>query len=207
VSPELVGTILTVCHGLVNHQHPTSRVATKSSCHLGKKMNSLLWLKIILFSIVVTGCTSGENSTSGNNPDPGPGTSILPPDPGEAGKATLEGIDSDSDGVRDDVQIAIHDRYPTDELTRNALTQQAIALQDAVVTGNSSDVNAMNQASKSVIDAIDCLHESVTNPSSELSFLEVNVMNTPDRSQAYITFNEASSGQFFGDGDAGNPCQ
>ncbi len=28
----------------------------------------------------------------------------LPPDPGEAGKATIDGIDSDKDGVRDDVQ-------------------------------------------------------------------------------------------------------
>jgi hypothetical protein len=28
----------------------------------------------------------------------------VPPDPGEAGKQTLEGIDSDNDGVHDDVQ-------------------------------------------------------------------------------------------------------
>jgi len=29
---------------------------------------------------------------------------VLPPDPGEAGKATLTGIDVDRDGVRDDLQ-------------------------------------------------------------------------------------------------------
>ncbi len=28
----------------------------------------------------------------------------LPPDPGEVGKLTLQGVDSDEDGVRDDVQ-------------------------------------------------------------------------------------------------------
>jgi len=31
-------------------------------------------------------------------------SSVLPPNPGEAGKATLQGIDSDNDGVRDDIQ-------------------------------------------------------------------------------------------------------
>jgi len=49
----------------------------------------------------------------------------LPPDPGEAGKVTLEGIDSDGDGVRDDVQRYIALTYPDSEKTRLALTQHA----------------------------------------------------------------------------------
>lgn len=36
---------------------------------------------------------------------------VLPPDPGEAGKATLLGIDSDNDGVRDDIQRWIVQNY------------------------------------------------------------------------------------------------
>lgn len=36
----------------------------------------------------------------------------LPPDPGEAGKATIAGIDSDNDGVRDDVQRLLAVRWP-----------------------------------------------------------------------------------------------
>src|SRR5216683_231714 len=36
----------------------------------------------------------------------------LPPDPGAAGKATLQGIDSDGDGVRDDIQRYIALTYP-----------------------------------------------------------------------------------------------
>jgi hypothetical protein len=39
----------------------------------------------------------------------------LPPDPGEAGKVTLAGIDSDNDGVRDDIQRYIALTYPNSE--------------------------------------------------------------------------------------------
>lgn len=48
----------------------------------------------------------------------------LPPDPGEAGKATLAGIDSDNDGVRDDVQRWIVINYPNSQKTRAALVQE-----------------------------------------------------------------------------------
>ena len=54
----------------------------------------------------------------------------VPPDPGEAGKATLEGIDSDNDGVRDDIQRYIVLTYPNSEKTRAGLTQLAVTYQD-----------------------------------------------------------------------------
>jgi len=54
---------------------------------------------------------------------------FLPADPGEAGKATLEGIDFDNDGVRDDVQRWIAMTYPNSEKTRAALRQRAKTMQ------------------------------------------------------------------------------
>jgi hypothetical protein len=51
-------------------------------------------------------------------PPPEPG---LPPDPGEAGKATLEGIDSNNDGVRDDVE-----RYIALTVTDSARHREAL---------------------------------------------------------------------------------
>ena len=55
-------------------------------------------------------------------PDPpNPPGDGLPPDPGEAGKATLEGIDSDQDGIRDDIQRYIALTYPDSQKTRAAL--------------------------------------------------------------------------------------
>jgi head-tail adaptor len=47
------------------------------------------------------------------------------PDPGEEGKKTLLGIDSDKDGVRDDVQIWINQQYSKSSNINNALRQQA----------------------------------------------------------------------------------
>jgi hypothetical protein len=45
----------------------------------------------------------------------------LPPNPGIAGKKTILGIDSDGDGVRDDIQIAVTKLIPDDPYKRAAL--------------------------------------------------------------------------------------
>jgi hypothetical protein len=61
----------------------------------------------------------------------------LPPDPGPEGERTLEGIDSDKDGVRDDVQrfIALH--YGESERAVRALTNIAKSNQLKVAIGDS----------------------------------------------------------------------
>lgn len=56
----------------------------------------------------------------------------FPPDPGEKGKATLEGIDSDKDGVRDDLQRWIYATYPNEPEKVRALRIQATHLQKAI---------------------------------------------------------------------------
>src|SRR4029077_17545529 len=53
----------------------------------------------------------------------------LPPDPGATGRATVAGIDSDTDGIRDDVQRYIALAYPDSARTRAALTQTTRAVQ------------------------------------------------------------------------------
>ncbi len=57
----------------------------------------------------------------------------LPPDPGEAGKETVAGIDSDNDGVRDDVQRWIVLTYPDEPNTQQALFQMAVAMQKSAL--------------------------------------------------------------------------
>ncbi|MET0066221.1 MAG: hypothetical protein ABW076_07735 [Candidatus Thiodiazotropha sp.] len=172
----------------------------------------------LLLLLLLFGCGGGDSGSTDDTgtdttdpgtdtSDPGTTTGTLPADPGDAGKITLGGIDSDNDGVRDDVQIAIYDRYPNDETKRNALTQNAIALQEAIFAGDTSDSETITVASGLVINAVDCLHETVDDPTADLGFLELNVVNTSDRSDAYIKFNEALSGQFFGGDDTVNPCQ
>jgi hypothetical protein len=56
----------------------------------------------------------------------------LPPDPGEAGKQTLVGIDSDNDSVRDDVQRWIVLNFIESELAINVLRSDARAVQAAL---------------------------------------------------------------------------
>ena len=61
--------------------------------------------------------------------------------------------------MRDDVQISIYDRYPNDIEKRTALAQQAKALQEAVIAGNSLNDNEISLATRSIMDAVDCLQE------------------------------------------------
>lgn len=51
-------------------------------------------------------------------PKPSGPIAKLPPDPGETGKKTILGIDSDGDGIRDDIQIAITKLIPDDPYKR-----------------------------------------------------------------------------------------
>lgn len=53
----------------------------------------------------------------------------LPPDPGEAADDTVEGIDANKNGIRDDVELAIFKEYPDSAKTRAVLSQYALALQ------------------------------------------------------------------------------
>lgn len=53
----------------------------------------------------------------------------LPPDPGSAADATIEGVDANTNGIRDDVELAIFKEYPNSAKTRAVLLQYALALQ------------------------------------------------------------------------------
>lgn len=54
---------------------------------------------------------------------------FLPPDPGSEADKTLEGVDVNENGIRDDVELAIFEKYPKSPKTRAALLQYALALQ------------------------------------------------------------------------------
>ena len=85
------------------------------------KIGKMLWVCLfpaLMLSLLVAGHACAEN---------------LPPDPGEAGMQTLAGIDSDHDGVRDDVQRWIALTFPQSEKVRAALTQRAKVNQQFVL--------------------------------------------------------------------------
>lgn len=53
----------------------------------------------------------------------------LPPDPGAEADKTVQGIDANNNGIRDDVELAIFKEYPNSAKTRAVLLQYALALQ------------------------------------------------------------------------------
>jgi hypothetical protein len=53
----------------------------------------------------------------------------LPPDPGALADATIQGVDVNQNGIRDDVELAIFREYPDSAKTRAVLLQYALALQ------------------------------------------------------------------------------
>lgn len=115
------------------------------------------------------------------------GTLNLPPDPGEAGKLTLAGIDSDGDGVRDDVQRYIGLTYSQSAKQRASLIQAALAF-EAELIGSSKD-------RQQVSSALDCLNYTFMNSDADVSggkfahdtylSLKAVVLNTADRAKAF----------------------
>ena len=149
-------------------------------------------------------CRSGPPDPEpdpGTNPPPGsgPGDS-LPPDPGEPGKATLEGIDSDGDGVRDDIQRYIALTYPDSRKTREAFRQFALALDKATLV--TSDEESALRNVESMHRAIECLWYIHSEHSIKMSdLLMAEYLNTYARSRAYLEYDAKLSGHVFGGKD------
>lgn len=121
----------------------------------------------------------------------------VPPDPGEAGKATLEGIDSDDDGVRDDIERYIVLTYPESERTRAALSQSARSIQESLP--NAEDEAASITIGHERARAMECLIY-VHGPEQTIGIfgeLRAQLLNTDERSLAYIKASEHLSGEDF----------
>jgi hypothetical protein len=61
------------------------------------------------------------SDVSGENLPPVPDPNLV--------DATVEGIDANTNGIRDDVELAIFERYPDDPVVRSAMLQYAMGLQ------------------------------------------------------------------------------
>ena len=110
----------------------------------------------------------------------------LPPDPGEPGKQTLEGIDTDKDGVRDDVQRWIGLTFQESTPTRVALNRYAGALQK-YMTDASDPVTLASLTD--AITASNCV-AYIVGPNSAptiISSLRNVVVNTDERFRLYLT--------------------
>ena len=129
-------------------------------------------------------------------PEPPGSGDDLPPDPGEAGKTTLEGIDSDGDGLRDDIQRYIALTYPDSQKTRAALSQFAFAL-NKVILESPDEGKALNNT-EFIHRASECLWYIHSRQSIKLSdSLMAEYLNTIDRSRAFLDYDSKLTGNVF----------
>ena len=109
----------------------------------------------------------------------------LPPEPDPALKdATLEGIDANSNGIRDDVELAIFKLHPDSARIRAAELQYAMALQVELtkdVFNSETLVETIHTESKGFF----CIGDAAPNQSPLIFLKEVKglVFNTPARTQ------------------------
>ena len=140
--------------------------------------------------------TPGETPPE-TTPMPPVDTSGLPPDPGEAGKQTLEGIDSDGDGLRDDVQRYIAIEFAdASEQVKKAIKKGAESLQDMILAANSK-ILAIRAGEKSM-EAIGCLYFlGYERKNKVVSGLKSVVVNTEERLRSYIHNDALLGGEVF----------
>jgi len=108
----------------------------------------------------------------------------LPPDPGEAGKLTIEGIDADKDGVRDDVQRWIVENWSSSERAMKALTMAAKDRQQQVILGDSLGREATRKLMPHIEQQAACSLALETPEMLKLGALQqvdLKVLNTPER--------------------------
>ena len=108
----------------------------------------------------------------------------LPPDPGPAGLRTIEGIDSDKDGVRDDVQRFIALNYGHSERAVQTLRNIAKSTQLAVLKGDSVSREEAQKLAPIAFNAGACysrVADQQIQKTRALELVEIQVTNTPER--------------------------
>ncbi|UJS15951.1 MAG: hypothetical protein L3J17_08455 [Candidatus Jettenia sp.] len=119
---------------------------------------------------------------------------VLPPDPGEEGKKTLLGIDTDGDGVRDDIQRYIYFTYPDDKKLRLGLTYYAKEFQGVLKDAN--DREAAHDHAIKMDRHVECLFYLKGEDAVDIcNALRAKILNTRERSIAYITHSDNLGGR------------
>lgn len=159
-----------------------------------KKWNLLVFLAFIIVAVTLLlggclGCGGSKSSVVGTNDNE------LPADPGEAGTKTLAGIDSDGDGLRDDVQRHIF-LIEKNESAQIALVQMAKVQQDLLLIGEDKGEALLLAAKLSkVIDCLFYLDEDAA--LGRVVSLKAALLNTEQRIAANIEANQLLSGSTF----------
>ena len=156
---------------------------------LGPLLFAIVFISIVSDSIAQPLSLSSKNCPLASD--------LLPPNPGESGKATLAGIDSDGDGVRDDIQrFIVLIAYPNSARARMALRQFAKAMQVVLLAPH--DRNSQRYAAEQANRAQDCLWYLYNEDSDRMwEELLAEYLNTRVRRLAYIHSDDKLGGEVF----------
>lgn len=120
----------------------------------------------------------------------------VPSDPGEAGKQTLEGIDSDNDGVRDDLQRWIVLNYYWSQKRVASLRQYIGVNEEFLIDAGDKQLSIKHSQDRE--RAIECADYvfGLSEMIKATDELKSQLLNTEARSKAYIKANSQLGGTF-----------
>ena len=122
----------------------------------------------------------------------------LPLDPGAEADKTIQGVDANKNGIRDDVELAIFKEYPNSAKTRAVLLQYALALQmeaTQVVVNKETVTEVVREQSR----AYSCVGKILSRTDMDKyikegdklrSFIDEKQRNTEERKKARTDFVE-----------------
>lgn len=156
---------------------------------------------VVGIALVIAGCkfySPGSSSAPSVAQEP-PG---LPPDPGPAGKATLGGIITNPDGIRDDIYRYIVINHQDSEKVREALFQYARVIQNALLDAGDKQKSVIH--GEEVSKASECLTYILGNDLAAARMsdsmkrdLRPIILNTDARNTAYLAYNKLLGGENF----------
>jgi len=118
----------------------------------------------------------------------------LPPDPGAQADTTVQGIDANNNGIRDDVELAVFEEYPNSAKTRAVLLQYALILQVETNKLNINKDTAIALAEKES-QSYDCIGNIVPKSNDDIqkieeyrNFVENKQLNTIERKKLKTNF-------------------
>lgn len=122
----------------------------------------------------------------------------LPPDPGPAGDATLEGVDVNNNGIRDDIERWIYLTYPDSEKMRRALFQEYYPMQNMIIHAYQQDRDAVYNDMDAMQRSSECLYYvHPDSPHIISKELEALIVNTDERFYAYMEASRMLGGGSF----------
>ena len=166
---------------------------TKRTIRIVLSLATLAVIASVIY-LAITQTTTQQPTITTTTPNPN-----LPPDPGEAGKQTLAGIDANNNGVRDDVERYIMLTYPDSEKVQQALMQYARAMQKALLDAGDKEKSMQHfeeveRAAACLWYTSDSLDKSINMSNDVLSV----ILNTDERNYAYFQYADQLGGEVFG---------